>query len=98
MNAVPKRIVDKHIMALLEESKGRGLRFGDFFKTFAKRRMFHNQSDIWKNLLFLLDQKKIVKVRGDTRNFYGIPLTRKDGSKYLIINQGFEEEEIDVGE
>ena len=93
---MPKRIVDQHIMALLEEYKGRGLRFGDFFKTFAKRGTFHNQSDIWKNLLYLLEKKKIVKVRGDTRNFYGIPLTRENGTKYLIINQGFEEEEIDV--
>ncbi len=95
VNGVPKRIVDKHIMALLDEYKGRGLRFGDFFKTFSKRRMFHNQSDIWKNLLFLLNQKKIVKVRGMTRNFYGIPFTREDGSQYLTINQGIEDEIIE---
>ena len=98
MNTVPKRIVDKHIMMLLKEHKGHGLRFNDFFTTFAKRGTFHNNSDIWKNLLYLLEQKKIVKVRGDTRNFYGIPLTREDGSKYLIINQGFEEEEIEIKE
>ena len=93
---MPKRIVDKHIMELLTKHKGKGLRFGDFFKTFAKRGTFHNQSDIWRNLCLLLEQKKIVKVRGDTRNFYGISLTRENGSKYLIINQGFEEEELDV--
>lgn len=98
MNTVPKRIVDKHIMALLEEHKGRGLRFGDFFRTFAKRGTFHSNSIIWKNLLYLLEQKKIILVQGDTRNFYGIPLTREDGTKYLIINQGFEEEEVEIKE
>ena len=94
---MPKqRIVDKHIIALMEEYKGRGLRFGDIFKTFAKRRMFHNQSDIWKNLIFLLEHEKIVKVKGDTRFFYGIPKTREDGTKYLTINQGIEDEIVEV--
>ena len=93
---MPKRIVDKHIMELLEKYKGRGIRFGDIFKKFTKQGTFHNQSNIWFNLTFLLEQKKIVKVRGDTRPFYGIPLTRENGSKYLIINQGIEDEEIDV--
>ncbi len=95
---MPKqRIVDKHILALLEEYKGRGIRFGDIYKTFAKRGMFHNQSDIWKNLILLLDQKKIVKVQGDTRPYYGIPLERKDGSLYLTINTGIEDEIIELG-
>ena len=93
---MPKRIIDQHIVELLEKYKGRGLRFGDIFKYFLKSKTLHNQSNIWSNLLFLLDQKKIVKVRGMTRNFYGIPLTRKNGSKYLIINQGIEDEEIEI--
>lgn len=92
-----KRIVDKHILELYKEYKGRGFRFGDTFKYFMKRGTFHNQSDIWKNLEFLLKHKKIVKVRGMTRNFYGIPLTREDGSQYLTINQGIEDEIIELG-
>ena len=96
MTAMPKRIVDKHIMELLGMHKGRGYRFGTIFHVFARKGRFHNQSDIWKNLLFLIEQKKIVKVQGYTRPFYGIPLTREDGSQYLIINQGIEDEEIEV--
>ena len=92
-----KRIVDQHIMALLEEYQGRGFRFGDVYKYLLKRGTFHNQSDIWKNLDFLIKKKKIVKVRGMTRNFYGIPLKRADGIRYLIINQGIEDEELEVG-
>ena len=91
-----ERIIDKHIMLLLKEFNGRGLRFRDFFIAFSKRKTFHNQTNIWANLKFLLKQKKIVKVRGMTRHFYGIPLTRNDGSKYLIINQGLADEEIEV--
>ena len=93
-----KRIVDKHILELYKEYKGRGFRFGDTFKYFMKRGTFHNQSDIWKNLQLLIEQKKIGKVRGMTRNFYGIPLVRENGSRYLIINQGIEDEEIEVHE
>ena len=94
---MPKeRTVAPHIMKLLEKYKGRGLRFGNIFKTFVKEGTFHNQSNIWVNLIFLLEQKKIVKVKGYTRKFYGIPLTRTDGSKYLKINQCIEDEEIDV--
>ena len=93
-----KRIIDQHILALFGDFKGRGFRFGDIFKYFMKRGTFHNQSDIWKNLEFLLEQEQIVKVRGMTRNFYGIPLVRENGSKYLIINQGIENEEIEVEE
>ena len=95
---MPERVIDKHIMKLLEEYKGRGLRFRNFFITFTKRGTFHGQSDISKNIQLLLKQKKIVKVRGMTRNFYGIPLTREDGSRYLIINQGLEDENIEVEE
>ena len=95
---MPKRVIDKQIMELLDKYRGRGLRFGDFFKTFTKQGNFHNQSDIWKNLQLLIEQKKIVKVRGMTRNFYGIPLVRENGSRYLIINQGIEDEEIEVHE
>ena len=94
---MPQRIIDKHILELLEKYKGRGLRFSDIFKYFLKSKTLHNQSNIWSNLLFLLEQKKIVKVRGLTRNFYGLPLTREeDGSKYLIVTQGIEEEELEV--
>ena len=95
---VMKRIIDQHILALFGDFKGRGFRFGDIFKYLLKRDVFHNQSDIWKNLLFLLKQKKIVKVRGTTRNFYGIPLERADDTQYMIINQGIEDEEIEVEE
>jgi hypothetical protein len=96
---MPKeRTVSKHIIDLLEKHKGKGLRFRDFFVTFAKQGTFHNQSNIWSNLLRLLDEGKIIKVKGDTRNFYGIPLTRNNGTKYLIINQGIEPEEVELQE
>ena len=95
---MPERVIDKQIMGLLKQYKGRGLRFRNFFITFAERKTFHNQSDISNNLKLLLKQKKIVKVRGLTRSFYGIPLTRENGSKYLIINQGLADEEIEVEE
>ena len=85
-------------MNLLKRYKGRGLRFGNIFKIFVKEGTYHNQANIWENLIFLLGQKEIARVKGDMRNFYGIPLTREDSSKYLVINQGIEDEEINVVE
>ena len=83
-------------MLLLEKYKGHGLRFSDIFKYFLNHGTFHNQSDIWKNLTYLIKLKKIIKVKGLTRNFYGLPLTRENGSKYLIVTQGIEEIELEV--
>lgn len=91
-----KRYVDKHIMALLEKHKGRGFIFGGILRGFAKHGKNFNQVTLWHNLGFLIEQEKIVKVDGDTRPFYGIPLTREDGSRYLIVNQGFIDEELEV--
>jgi hypothetical protein len=91
-----KRFVDKHILSILEEYRGRGFRFGQIFKTLYKRGTPHNQCDIWKNLDFLIEKEKITKQHHYTKNYYFIPLQRPDGSKYFIINEGIEDEEIKV--
>ena len=89
--------VDKDILAVLEERKGYGLRFSDIFHALSKRDMFHYQQQISKNLKKLIEEKKVVKVKGRPRYFYGIPLQREDGTRYLIVRGPIEDEIIELG-
>ena len=88
--------VDKDILIILKEKKGYGLRFGDIYKT-LKREMFHYQQQISNNLKKLIEQGKVVKVKGSPRYFYGIPLQREDGTRYLIVRGPVEDEIIELG-
>jgi hypothetical protein len=88
--------VDKDILIVLEEHKGYGLRFGDIFHALSAHDMFHYQQQISKNLTKLIEEGKVVKVKGRPRYFYGIPNQRTNGSKYLIVRGTIEDEEIDV--
>ena len=89
--------VDKDILIILKENKGYGLRFGDIYHALSKRDMFHYQQQISKNLKKLIENKKIVKVKGKPRYFYGIPLQREDGTIYLTIRGPVEDEIIELG-
>ena len=89
--------VDKDILIVLEEYRGYALRFGDIYKTLLKRDMFHYQQQISKNLSKLIDEGKVVKVKGSPRYFYGIPLQREDGSRYLTVRGPIEDDIIELG-
>ena len=88
--------VDKDILIVLKECQGFGLRFSDIFRALSKRNMFHFQQQISINLKRLIDKGKIVKVKGRPRYFYGIPLERTNGSKYLTIRGIVEDEIIEI--
>ena len=88
--------VDKDILIILKEKKGYGLRFGDIYKTLLKREMFHYQQQISKNLSKLIEEGKVVKVKGRPRFFYGIPLQREDGTRYLTVRGSIEDEIIEI--
>jgi hypothetical protein len=94
---VPKRVIDKEIIALLNEF-GKAMRFTDFYKTFARRGTLHHQTDIWKNLELLMEQKKIIKVRWYAKKYYGIPEERQDGTRFVVVTNGYETEEVEVKE
>jgi len=89
--------VDKDLLIVLEANKGYGLRFSDIYKALIKREMFHFQQQISNNLKKLIEQKIVVKVKGSQRYFYGIPLKREDGTKYLIVRGPVEDEIIELG-
>ena len=89
--------VDKDILVVLEEHRGYGLKFSDIFHALSKHNMFHYQQQISKNLKKLIEEKKVAKVKGRPRYFYGIPLQREDGTRYLIVRGIVEDEIIEVG-
>ena len=89
--------VDKDILIILKENKGYGLRFCDIFRALAKRDMFHFQQQISNNLKKLIEQGKVVKVKGRPRYFYGVPLQREDGTQYITIRGIVEDEIIELG-
>ena len=89
--------VDKDLLIILEEHKGFGLRFGDIFHSLSEHNMFHYQQQISKNLSKLIEEGKVVKVKGRPRFFYGIPLQREDGSRYLTVRGPIEDEIIELG-
>ena len=88
--------VDKDILAVLEERKGYGLRFSYIFHALSEHNMFHYQQQISNNLKKLIEEGKVAKVKGKTRYFYGIPLQREDGTRYLTIRGAIKDEEIEV--
>ena len=69
-----------HILTLLEENKGTGMRLIDISEAMYKKGYRHNRTSAIDNLRFLVEHKKIVKVL----TCYGIP-TEKDGKKYLTV-------------
>jgi hypothetical protein len=79
------RIVARQIMSILEHNKGYALRFNEIYKMLIDLDCFHFQGPISNNLKFLLNQKKIVRVQPDARPRYGIPKTREDGTRYIIV-------------
>ena len=89
-------------MNIFETKIGKGFPFKIVDETMRKKGFIHNRSTIRVYLKYLVDQKKIVNVRTKKRgkysfySFYGIPQTRKDSSKYLIINQDVKEEKIEI--
>jgi hypothetical protein len=79
------RIVARQIMSILEQNKGYGLRFNEIYKMLIEIDCFHFQGPISNNLKFLLEQGKIVRIQPDARPRYGIPMTREDGTRYIIV-------------
>ena len=93
------RIVARQIMSILEQNKGYGMRFSEIYKTLIEQGFFHYQGPISNNLTFLIEQGKIVRIQPDARPRYGIPETRKDGTRYIIVKgSGVKDETVEVDE
>ncbi len=91
------RVVSQHIMTVLDENKGYAMRFSEIYKTLLKRDMFHYQGPISQNLQFLIEQGEIVRVQTDTRPRYGIPATREDGTRYIVVKgSGVKDETVEL--
>lgn len=87
----------EHILAVLKPYKGKAMRFSDIKRALLKQGWFHTDSAISDNFKILIEQGKIVKVER-SRNFYGIPAVREDGTAYIqVMNFDFSIETIELG-
>ena len=82
-------------MEFFEQNKGVAIRFGYIYKEMRKKGYHHNSSSISQNLTYLIEQKKIVRIKRDLRHsFYGIPEKRENGSTYILAKKVYVEDEI----
>ena len=88
--------IDNDLLAVYGKYRGRGLRYIDTFHELVKNGTMHHSPQIIGHIKSLIEEGKLAKAKGRSRYFYGIPLTREDGTKFLIVNQGVEPEELDV--
>ena len=93
----------KQFMNIFETKVGVGFPFKIIDETMRKKGFIHNRSTIRVYLKYLIDHGKIVNVRTKNRgkkdcfySFYGIPSTRKDCSRYLIINKNIQKEIVEI--
>lgn len=92
------RIVARQIMSILEKNEGYGLRFNEIYKMLIEIGCFHFQGPISNNLTFLLEQGEIVRIQPDARPRYGIPKTREDGTRYIIVKgSGIKDKIVELG-
>jgi len=93
-----ERITAVHLMAVLTENKGIGMRYTDVYKAMRARGWKHNYTSTIDNLRFLVSQGNIVKTDWHLNPRYGVPVVREDGTKYIVLkNQGFEDETVELG-
>jgi len=77
-----ERITAVHILELLKEHQGMGMRYTEIYKAMRKKGYRHNFTSTIDNLRFLVGNGKIVKIL----KIYGIPVVGENGNKYLTID------------
>ena len=91
------RITAVHLLVTLKENKGVTMRFMEIFHKMRKRGLKHNNTSISDNLKYLVNQGKIVKHSWHNNSRYGIPATREDGTRYIIVkNKCLPNETIEI--
>ena len=92
------RITAVHLLVMLKENKGVAMQFMKIYNTMRQRGFKHNNTSISNNLKYIVNQGKIVKQSWYNNSRYGIPLTREDGTSYIVVNnKGLPDEEIELG-
>lgn len=76
-----RRPCAEHILAILEENKGNGLRFSDIKLAMLKKDWMHVDCSISQNNHWLVQHGLIVQVGA----YYGIPAEHEDGKIYIKI-------------
>jgi hypothetical protein len=77
----------EHIMKVLEANKGLAFQAASISRLMIAEGHVHTMNAILDNCRILIKQGKMVKIDRNSehrRNYYGIPLVREDGSRYLI--------------
>lgn len=84
MSAKRDRPTAEHLMIIFEPNNGLALRGTDINRALLAKGYIHTGKALMDNLKWLIEKGKIVKAG---RGLYGIPNVRKDGTRYIIIQQ-----------
>ena len=92
------RITAVHLLVILKENKGVAMRFMKIYNTMRQRGFKHNYTSVSDNLKYLINKGKIVRYEWYNNPRYGMPETREDGSRYIVVkNKGLPNETIELG-
>ncbi|MBA7493557.1 hypothetical protein ES702_04116 [subsurface metagenome] len=92
-----ERITAVHLMVIFKENIGLARRFMEIYNTMRERGFKHNFNSISDNLKYLVSQGKIVRYEWNKNPRYGMPETRENGSKFIIVrNQNLPDETIEI--
>lgn len=93
-----ERITSVHLMIIFKENIGLARRFKEVYQTMRERGFMHNYSSVSQNLKYLIEQGKIVRYEWNKNPRYGLPDTREDGTRYIIIkNPNLPDETVELG-
>lgn len=92
-----ERITAVHLMVIFKENKGVTMRFIQVYRTMRKRGFKHNYTSVSSNLKYLVSQGKIVRYEWNLNPRYGMPETRENGSRFIVVkNKGLPDEIIEL--
>lgn len=92
-----ERITAVHLIVVLTENKGIGMRYTDVYKAMRARGWKHNYTSTIDNLRYLVNQGDIVKVEWHLNPRYSVPATRANGTRYVVLkNQGLKDEIVEL--
>ena len=87
------RVITNHLMPLLERNKGFAFKFTEVYLMLYEHGFQHTNTGISQNLKKLKAEGKIVQVWWKHNPRYGVPTTRADGSKYILVKDEKDEEQ-----
>ena len=93
-----ERITAVHLTVIFRENKGISMRWKELNPKMIERGIKHNYTSVSDNLKYLVEQGTIVRYEWNKNPRYGMPDTRPNGSKFIIVkNPNLPDEIVELG-